>query len=720
MTGSRPILPRPPPGDTSATLNGEHRLGGGRRLGRKKVERISQACECDGLRPVCSPCTLRKASCEYVSPTGLSKLELATSRLEVYGALFETLKNGTSEQREALLEQIQSTEDIFSLAQLDINEPKLVPTLHAASEPSSQEAFTPSEKLEPMATVTAVHPEELQITQRSIVAKIELPDVTVARGAVDYFFEATSRLFQVFSPASVDRHLDSVYSGATVPYVEKMISTACLAAVAAVGCQYSNDEFDQVTEVAFYDTSRHCLDLVIEYSPLDAIGICSLLVLYNTMSKGTVALSYVEMGLSMARMQGLYEKKCPHNEIPKSKWLAYRKTWRALVFFSCFLGATLGYVSGNDTMFDVRISEMNIDDSQDMEDIVQAELTKISILKVTVLRLHMAFKDISELTVESILGDLSRWYDELPPQMQLENLNGADLAVGLRRTIYYAHLLHLGAIMLVYRLIAYKAQRVSAIDQHTEDPVDICFHRFAYRGVMAAKRSARILDLLLTDIGVFRRCWLVMFQSYTSCLTILHTVVQEQLHGVSRAVWEENLELTSKCLSVLEYCGRMDPVAAKFHQSLTGYYDRVAHLPLPGVMELSREATMTVEAMSTAASEDGGYLLHIPPNADPRRAALAKELLRLVCVPFGDPETKVYSEELARTPGWRPDPTCYEHPQLIERLNFKAETEARRHDALADGLIEQLRRGGGRPALTNFLGSPEPHGWSLGGFPPSF
>jgi hypothetical protein len=122
----------------------------------------------------------------------------------------------------------------------------------------------------------------------------------------------------------------------------------------------------------------------------------------------------------------------------------------------------------------------------------------------------MTFKGLAELTVESLLADLEKWRTQLPPQMQLANMNAANLSIGLRRTIYYAHLLHLGAIMLIYRLLAYRAQRLSIINQPRDDASNIRLHKFASRGVQAAQHSAEILSQLMCDLGVFRRCWLVM------------------------------------------------------------------------------------------------------------------------------------------------------------------------------------------------------------------
>lgn len=129
--------------------------------------------------------------------------------------------------------------------------------------------------------------------QNSALLHIDLPAEEITKGAVDFFFEASSRLFHVFSPDYLGQCFVRIYQTSDVAPIEKMTAIACLASAAAVGCQYSNGEFDEATEKAFYNATRHCLDVIVENSPLDAIGVCSLLAMYNVMGKGTVALVYV-------------------------------------------------------------------------------------------------------------------------------------------------------------------------------------------------------------------------------------------------------------------------------------------------------------------------------------------------------------------------------------------------------------------------------------------
>lgn len=140
------------------------------------------------------------------------------------------------------------------------------------------------------------------------------------------------------------------------------------------------------------------------------------------------------------------------------------------------------------------------------------EMTKISMLKADILRMHLAFKDLTAHVLESVVNDLQNWYNHLPEGMKLATL-GQDLPDSVRRSIYYVHLLHLGAIMLLYRRVACQYIRSFGMDpQHDMfwKPFERQMLDHAEQGVLAAKTSSRVLGLLLGQTGCFKRCWVVM------------------------------------------------------------------------------------------------------------------------------------------------------------------------------------------------------------------
>lgn len=148
---------------------------------------------------------------------------------------------------------------------------------------------------------------------------------------------------------------------------------------------------------------------------------------------------------------------------------------------------------------------------------VQAEMTKISLINAEILRMHLTQHELSTEGMELILKTLCDWHAKLPRRMLLANLVGQTLADEVRRSIYHAHLLYLGCLILVYRRIASQAARTVQFEQQkdgfgsTTVILDQMARNRAYDGIVAARYSASILGLLLAEKGIFRRCWLVMY-----------------------------------------------------------------------------------------------------------------------------------------------------------------------------------------------------------------
>jgi hypothetical protein len=139
-------------------------------------------------------------------------------------------------------------------------------------------------------------------------------------------------------------------------------------------------------------------------------------------------------------------------------------------------------------------------------------MTKICLLKVYILRTNLAFKELTLLSIESIMTDLRTWYGQLPDRLHIASMEPETLVAETRRSIYHIHLLYLGAIMLLYRRIASQFVRSYGQDKERDvlwKPLERLLH-YAEEGFAAAKQSAHILALLLQEDGIFKRCWLVM------------------------------------------------------------------------------------------------------------------------------------------------------------------------------------------------------------------
>jgi hypothetical protein len=144
---------------------------------------------------------------------------------------------------------------------------------------------------------------------------------------------------------------------------------------------------------------------------------------------------------------------------------------------------------------------------------VQAELAKISLLKAEILRMQLAFKELSSLTIHSIMSSLHEWYSQLPAPLRVDWSGRDTLSPQVRWSIAHIQLLYLGAIMLLYRRIA--TQFVCSQDLGPDrsllgEPQEDLVRRHGEDAVEAAAMSSRTLGLLHGDEGIFKRCWLVM------------------------------------------------------------------------------------------------------------------------------------------------------------------------------------------------------------------
>lgn len=136
-------------------------------------------------------------------------------------------------------------------------------------------------------------------------------------------------------------------------------------------------------------------------------------------------------------------------------------------------------------------------------------MAKIAMLKAYILQMHLAFKDLTMLAVQSMLQDLQDWHDGIPPKMHLDTIGREGITLETKRTIYHVHLLYLGANMLLFRRIASPLVRSLAfrIDRDILwRPCEKLLREQSERALLAATSSARIAKLLLDENGVFKRC----------------------------------------------------------------------------------------------------------------------------------------------------------------------------------------------------------------------
>ncbi|KAK0739462.1 hypothetical protein B0T21DRAFT_382490 [Apiosordaria backusii] len=782
----KPIQPAPAKRERSGVSSGggsgpSSIISGSDRQQTKRLKAVTQACHtcrrfkarCDGARPRCGGCASKDKPCGYEGEEGQSRQAAKQARLEALEKLMSALQYKSSEEAGELLQRIRTGDDPAAVLTSADSPPAVGASVaesvsgsasgsgmsssggkssssaprastagsRAGSEDSRARSSTSSTLISPGASLPSRLPDPIALSLSA------LPTAKSILKGVDSFFSSSGKLFHVFSQEQVKEHYRAVFGFDGRPRLDQKVSICIVSIVAAIGTQYNPNEFEEGTDEVLWSIARILFAQVLEYGPLTAIKVCTLLAMYNVNNKATIALAYIETGLTMCKRQSENTGVCHPDQFTKQEWVEFRMTWRTLMFFSSWLASTLGYISGgDDSAFEkvVPLAENEVDIyTKEIGEIVQAEMTKISLLKAGILKNRLAFKEITAGGMDGIIKELEEWHLRLPPQMQLLNLGKFNTPAGVRWSIYHVHLLYLGAFMLVYRRLAAQCIRFyKSGDEGLLDTRNLTVIKLVKQGVEAGRDSARILGLLFNDRGIFKRCWLVIFQCHTSCVVILHSVAQKMLHKHPESEWAEDMNNAQRCLDVLRYCGTIDPVALRFLIRLSSIYEKLMDFGttsrtdrqriedwVPPPPDLEASSTSDAQVTSTAAESTDTpldkyeYLLTIPKDADPELAKLSVSLLYALCRPWGDPEERNITDFEMATP-------C-----KTEMLEGKPSTEA---PDLFKGRIDWGRKSASAPfrwdttsmicSATNksaakhlppkmtpealFLGSEAPNGWS--------
>ncbi|KAL1653318.1 hypothetical protein SLS61_004195 [Didymella pomorum] len=174
------------------------------------------------------------------------------------------------------------------------------------------------------------------------------------------------------------------------------------------------------------------------------------------------------------------------------------------------------------------------------------------------------------------------------------------------------------------------------------------------------------------------------FTAYMSCLTLLHSVAQMQLHEYPQASWQKELGHARSCLRVLEHCSKADKVAANFVEVTSGHYNTLA---------AQIEDTHDIDVYDSPDSFD--YLFSIPTSSHPQLQRTSQDLLRRVSSPWDTPSS-LHDETTLRA-------GLGAHVTLL--FNNSPAKEQQSWSTVEMALS-------GMPS-GQFVGSSQPHGWDV-------
>ncbi|KAJ9130010.1 hypothetical protein NKR23_g12376 [Pleurostoma richardsiae] len=360
------------------------------------------------------------------------------------------------------------------------------------------------------------------------------------------------------------------------------------------------------------------IDDCIEVSPVSAVKICTLLAARNMAARPTVALAYVELGLGLTRNRGwnLTRRGAGTN----TGQAEVRRVTRCLLMLQFWLQAMVGWcLDDADAVDDLIFSDIGLEVPRGLrnDDLCQSELTDICLLRQKMSQ-DLAAEEPPLESFTTLRRSLSVWYDALPPGVHISNLAASPLDSVTRFKLYYLHLMHLSAILLLFRRFVRQYACFAGQSGLTAEG-----KRWARDGPQAARQAARLTFLLCEEGGVLRHCWVCISQAYFAGCVLIHVCLQKLLTGRVDAEWYDDVELVNRTLASLSDCARVDLVAHSLEERLRSHFDL-----------LSEAATCQKQFDRPEGWQDGStltdwYLLTCAPG-DTKYHVAAGELLRVI------------------------------------------------------------------------------------------
>jgi hypothetical protein len=134
--------------------------------------------------------------------------------------------------------------------------------------------------------------------------------------------------------------------------------------------------------------------------------------------------------------------------------------------------------------------------------------------------------------------------------------------------------MYLGALVLLYRQLLVATAESQLIDGAAYNLNFSVNDARRYRNecAVAAQQIARILGLISFDGTLTKRCWLIIYWSFSSAVILLFSATIKLLEGQSDGV-DADLAYAKACMDMLEPCRSFEPIAARYLDTLRPLYD---------------------------------------------------------------------------------------------------------------------------------------------------
>ncbi|UPX20046.1 uncharacterized protein EKO05_0010292 [Ascochyta rabiei] len=440
-----------------------------------------------------------------------------------------------------------------------------------------------------------------------------LPSEELTRRSIYAFIRGTGSLLFMWTYEQADEILNRVYR--PKHKIDAMDLAECFT-IAAMGAHYDMDCFpDRIRKILYASGTLHFHERTARTDYLRTMRLLLSMSFYALLEKHMSARYLIAAGLQIARWM------CPplhrtSTGVVDENW---RKIHRSLMFMDSWLSYTLGY-SSEVTPQDVSVrvsfnNDYRLSDRQQaactpdrlasdtIDELIHTQTSKVGLIAAEIAKTLAAPELATRENVDMLTRKLEIWRTEVPLILQLPTLTSevpSELSLYQRRAILMVHIMYLGAVVLVYRQLLV-ATAESQLTDGAAKKLGYSSHDargFRNECAIAASTIARILRLIAFDGTLTRRCWLVIYWAFTAAIVLLHSASTKLLDGQCDGV-ELDLGFAKECMDMLEPCRSLEPVAARYLDTLWPLYDSLRDMH---------------QRMVGRAKTSFSYLLQADPN----------------------------------------------------------------------------------------------------------
>ena len=189
--------------------------------------------------------------------------------------------------------------------------------------------------------------------------------------------------------------------------------------------------------------------------------------------------------------------------------------------------------------------------------------------------------------------------------------------------------MYLGALILLYRQLLVATAEAQQTGGAAQNPNFTTVETRRYRDecALAAQQMARLLGLISFDGTLTKRCWIMIYWSFTASTVLLFSATTRLVDGQTEGA-DRDIAYARECMDKLELCRNFEPLAARYLQILWPTYEAL-RLTYQRMVARSKTSIWNLVQAETGQS--------CPPVNVPTQemGPISEKLALLVTDPFG-------------------------------------------------------------------------------------